>query len=89
MSIAWCSVRFVGAEGRGAPVPEVDVAGRPTGFKTEGGSPVLSRPDPALLRRLAAEPETAKRIAQAGHAVYRERASEEVLGRRWREILEP
>jgi len=46
---------FVGAEGRGAPVPEVDVAGRPTGFKTEGGSPVLSRPDPALLRRLAAE----------------------------------
>ena len=43
----------------------------------------------AALRRLAAEPETAKRIAQAGHAVYRERASEEVLGRRWREILEP
>lgn len=46
---------FVGAEGRGAPVPEVDVAGRPTGFKTEGGAPVLSRPDPGLLRRLAAE----------------------------------
>jgi Ca-activated chloride channel family protein len=46
---------FVGAEGRGAPVPEVDVAGRPTGFKTEDGAPVLSRPDPALLRRLAAE----------------------------------
>ncbi len=46
---------FVGAEGRGAPVPEVDVSGRPTGFKTEDGSPVLSRPDPALLRRLAAE----------------------------------
>ena len=46
---------FVGAEGRGAPVPEVDVSGRPAGFKTEDGSPVLSRPDPALLRRLAAE----------------------------------
>ncbi len=46
---------FVGAEGRGAPVPEVDVSGRPTGFKTEDGAPVLSRPDPALLRRLAAE----------------------------------
>jgi Ca-activated chloride channel family protein len=46
---------FVGAEGRGAPVPEVDVSGRPSGFKTEDGSPVLSRPDPALLRRLAAE----------------------------------
>lgn len=46
---------FVGADGRGAPVPEVDVSGRPAGFKTEKGSPVLSRPDPALLRRLAAE----------------------------------
>lgn len=46
---------FVGAEGRGAPVPEVDVAGRPTGFKTQDGGPVLSRPDPSLLRRLAAE----------------------------------
>lgn len=46
---------FVGAEGRGAPVPEVDVSGRPTGFKTQDGAPVLSRPDPALLRHLAAE----------------------------------
>ena len=46
---------FVGAEGGGAPVPEVDVAGRPAGFKTDGGAPVLSRPDPGLLRRLAAE----------------------------------
>lgn len=46
---------FVGAEGRGAPVPEVDVSGRPAGFKTRDGSPVLSRPDPGLLRRLAAE----------------------------------
>ena len=46
---------FVGVEGRGAPVPEVDVAGRPSGFKSQEGSPVLSRPDPGLLRRLAAE----------------------------------
>lgn len=46
---------FVGVEGRGAPVPEVDVAGRPAGFKTQEGGPVLSRPDPGLLRRLAAE----------------------------------
>jgi Ca-activated chloride channel family protein len=46
---------FVGARGRGAPVPDVDVSGRPTGFKTEDGAPVLSRPDPDLLRRLAAE----------------------------------
>ena len=40
------------------------------------------------LHRLAAEPETARRIADAGQAVYRERASEEVLGRRWRAIVE-
>jgi glycosyltransferase involved in cell wall biosynthesis len=40
------------------------------------------------LRRLAAEPETANRIAAAGHSVYKERASEDVLGRRWRSLLE-
>lgn len=40
------------------------------------------------LRRLAAEPDTARRIAAAGHAVYGERASEAVLGRRWRALLE-
>ncbi len=45
---------FVGVQGRGAPVPEVDVSGRATGFKTDEGTPVLSRPDPDLLRRLAA-----------------------------------
>ena len=40
------------------------------------------------LHRLAAEPELAQRLGAAGHAVYRERASEDVLGRRWRGILE-
>ncbi|MBK8597410.1 MAG: VWA domain-containing protein [Holophagales bacterium] len=57
---------FVGAEGRGAPVPEVDFSGRPTGFKTSEGSPVLSRPDPALLRRLAAETGGSFSIVQPG-----------------------
>lgn len=57
---------FVGAEGRGAPVPEVDLSGRPSGFKTEGGSPVLSRPDPALLRRLAAETGGSFSVVQPG-----------------------
>ena len=48
---------FVGAaSGNGAPVPEVDVAGRTSGYKTDAsGQPVLSKPDPALLRRLAGE----------------------------------
>lgn len=47
---------FVGSPaGSGAPVPEVDVAGRVTGYKTdEKGTPVLSRPDPGLLRQVAA-----------------------------------
>jgi glycosyltransferase involved in cell wall biosynthesis len=42
----------------------------------------------AALRMLAAAPDAARRIAAAGHAVYRERASEDVLGRRWRSFLE-
>ena len=42
----------------------------------------------AALRRVAGEPETARRIAAAGYAVYRERAGEEALGRRWRSLLE-
>jgi Ca-activated chloride channel family protein len=48
---------FVGASsGSGAPVPEVDAAGRTSGFKTDAsGQPVLSKADPDLLRRLAAE----------------------------------
>ena len=62
---------FVGVEGRGAPVPEVDVAGRPSGFKTQEGAPVLSRPDPGLLRRCLGQP-LGRRVGDArghiGHA---------------------
>jgi len=59
----------------------------------DGESALLVPPgDPealaGALHRLAAEPELAQRLGAAGHAVYRERASEEVLGRRWRGILE-
>ncbi len=48
---------FVGAlSGSGAPVPDLDAAGRTSGFKNdEKGQPVLSKADPDLLRRLAAE----------------------------------
>jgi Ca-activated chloride channel family protein len=48
---------FVGAlNGIGAPVPDLDAAGRTTGFKSdEKGQPVLSKANPDLLRRLAAE----------------------------------
>jgi Ca-activated chloride channel family protein len=57
---------FVGLEGRGAPVPEVDLSGRSAGFKTQDGSPVLSRPDPAVLRRLAAETGGSFSVVQPG-----------------------
>ena len=48
---------FAGAlNGTGAPVPDLDAAGRTSGFKNdEKGQPVLSKADPDLLRRLAAE----------------------------------
>jgi glycosyltransferase involved in cell wall biosynthesis len=40
------------------------------------------------LQRLAAEPELPRRLGAGGHTAFRERASENVLGRRWRAILE-
>jgi Ca-activated chloride channel family protein len=48
---------FVGApSGTGAPVPDVDAAGRTSGYKADAnGQPVLSKPNPALMRRLASE----------------------------------
>jgi glycosyltransferase involved in cell wall biosynthesis len=42
----------------------------------------------AALRELAAEPALARNLSQGGHAAYQEHASELVLGRRWREVLE-
>jgi glycosyltransferase involved in cell wall biosynthesis len=42
----------------------------------------------AALRALAADPQLAERLAGGGRAAYEEHASEEVLGRRWRELLE-
>jgi hypothetical protein len=40
------------------------------------------------MRRLAGDEELRLRLSERGLAAYRERASEAVLGRRWREILE-
>jgi glycosyltransferase involved in cell wall biosynthesis len=42
----------------------------------------------AALRRLAAEPGLAERLSTSGLATYRDQASEEVLGARWRGLLE-
>jgi glycosyltransferase involved in cell wall biosynthesis len=40
------------------------------------------------LRRLAADPELARRIAAGGLNAYREQASEAILGARWRGLIE-
>ena len=59
----------------------------------DGESALLVPPgDPealaAALRRLAREPELAPRLSAGGLAVYRARASEAVLGARWRALVE-
>jgi glycosyltransferase involved in cell wall biosynthesis len=59
----------------------------------DGESALLVPPgDPAALaaalRRLAADRDLARRIGDGGLEIYRERASEEVLGGRWRRLLE-
>jgi glycosyltransferase involved in cell wall biosynthesis len=60
---------------------------------TDGVDAVLVRPgDPEALagavRRLRDDATFAERTAAAGLATYRRRASEDALGRRWRELLE-
>jgi glycosyltransferase involved in cell wall biosynthesis len=42
----------------------------------------------AALQRLAGDGELAQRLSAGGRSVYESRASEDVLGRRWRELLE-
>jgi len=59
----------------------------------DGESALLVPPaDPdalvAALRRLRADAALSERIAGRGRAVYEERASEDVLGARWRALLE-
>ena len=59
----------------------------------DGESALLVPPgDPealaAGLRRVAADPDLARRLSEGGLAAYRERASEAVLGVRWRSLVE-
>jgi glycosyltransferase involved in cell wall biosynthesis len=59
----------------------------------DGESALLVPPgDPAALadavRRLAADPALAQRLSEGGLATYRTRASEDVLGQRWRGLIE-
>jgi glycosyltransferase involved in cell wall biosynthesis len=42
----------------------------------------------AAVRRLAGDAQLARRLSEGGHATYRAQASEEVLGTRWRSLIE-
>jgi glycosyltransferase involved in cell wall biosynthesis len=59
----------------------------------DGESALLVPPgDPealaAALRLLASDPGLARKLGNGGQTAYREHASEDVLGRRWRDVLE-
>jgi glycosyltransferase involved in cell wall biosynthesis len=49
-----------------------------------GDAPALA----AALRRLAADGELLRRLSIGGLAAYREHASEDVLGARWRGLIQ-
>ena len=60
---------------------------------TDGESALLVPPGDAealaqAVRRVAADPELARHLSAGGLAAYREHASEDVLGARWRRLLE-
>ena len=76
----------------GTPLVTADTTGARE-LLVDGESALLVPPgDPlalaAALRRLAGDPELARRLSAGGRAVYEAYASEEVLGRRWRELIE-
>ena len=60
---------------------------------TDGENALLVPPGDAqalasAIRRLAADADLSRRLSEAGLALYEERASEEVLGARWRSFIE-
>jgi glycosyltransferase involved in cell wall biosynthesis len=76
----------------GTPLVTADTAGARE-LLVDGDSALLVPPgDPRALARalqkVAADPELAQRLSAGGRALYEARASEDVLGRRWRELIE-
>jgi glycosyltransferase involved in cell wall biosynthesis len=75
----------------GTPVVTADTAAARELLRDQESALLVPPGDPealaAALRRLAAGPELAERLSAAGLDTYRERASERVLGARWREII--
>jgi glycosyltransferase involved in cell wall biosynthesis len=76
----------------GAPLITADTRGARELLTDEESALLVPPGDPAALaaamRRVASDPELARRLGSGGRAVYEERASEEVLGARWRSLIE-
>jgi glycosyltransferase involved in cell wall biosynthesis len=76
----------------GVPLVTADTPGARELLADEDSALLVPPGDPLALadalRRLAADSGLAGRLAERGLAVYRERASGEVLGRRWRLLIE-
>ncbi|MEP6908864.1 MAG: glycosyltransferase [Actinomycetota bacterium] len=76
----------------GTPLITADTTGARE-LLTDGENAILIPPgDPAALaeamRRVAGDPELARQLSEGGRQVYEEQASEEVLGARWRALVE-
>jgi glycosyltransferase involved in cell wall biosynthesis len=76
----------------GTPLITADTRGARELLTGEESALLVPPGDPAALagamRRVAGDPELAQRLGSGGRTVYEERASEEVLGARWRSLIE-
>jgi glycosyltransferase involved in cell wall biosynthesis len=76
----------------GVPLITGDTPGSRELLTDEDSALLVPPGDPSALadaiRRLASDSDLAQRVAARGDAVYREHASEQVLGERWRSLIE-
>jgi glycosyltransferase involved in cell wall biosynthesis len=76
----------------GAPLVTADTAAARELLEDDVSALLVPPGDPAALanavRRLAADQDLAARVGESGRAAYERHASEAVLGRRWRELIE-
>jgi glycosyltransferase involved in cell wall biosynthesis len=76
----------------GTPVVTADTPAARELLEQESSALLVPAGDPgalaSALRRLAGAPELARRLGEGGRAAYEREASEDVLGRRWRALLE-
>jgi glycosyltransferase involved in cell wall biosynthesis len=76
----------------GVPLITADTPAARELLRHEDSALLVPPGDPSALanaiRRLASDSDLSRRLAAGGLAVYRERASEDVLGARWRSLIE-